>query len=971
MSTSPSCLALLLLTGAKVPFRFTVFCLLLLFVLIGASETTRAQSFSNPTSNVVGSNPNAAVAGDFNGDGKPDLAVANFQNDNVSVLINNGSGAFAAAVNYSTDLHPQTIAAGDFNGDSKLDLAVGNFHGGTGTGNISILLGNGNGTFQAAVNYAALNPDSLNAVDLNGDGKLDLVEANWTNGAVVLLGNGNGTFGAATTYPAGSQPIKLTVADFNNDGKSDLAAANQGQDKINILLGNGNGTFQAPSPFTSAGEHGVAAADLNNDGKQDLMAVGNGLTVYLGNGNGTFQAGVIYVGGDSIPAFGDFNGDGKLDIATGDYFGGTVVVNRGNGDGTFQAPLTFPAKPNPTSLVVADLDVDGKPDLAIASNGTGRENVLLNSPSVNALAATGFVAGAPLTNVLVGSFFDYDTTKTASSFTATIDWGDPTPSTSGTVSANGSGGFNVNGSHTYAKEGAYLLTIHIADTSGNFASDTSTLVVADAPLTATGKTFTAVQGVAYVSTVANFTDADPGGTVADFSATVNYGDGVTLPAMILTDGHGGFDVFGNHAYSNTGTFSVVVTINDVGGSTATANSTANVTGPTLQFELTDYFVTESGGSAQIRVVRMGDATGTASVNYATSDTGSPSTCSATNGKASSRCDFTTAVGTLNFATGETQKTFSVLISQDSFVEGSETVVLTLSNATGAAVLGSPSTATLTINDDATEPSTNPIDVSSNFVRQHYLDFLNREPDTAGLNFWIGEIENCTPKPQCTEIKRINVSAAFFLSIEFQETGYLVERLHKVAYGSANGTSSLGGAHSIAVPFVRLKEFLSDTQAIGQGVVVGQPGWEQALENNKVAFTAQFVQRGQFLTSMSPPAFVDRLFLNAGVTPTTAERNAAIADFGSANDVTDVPARARAVRRVAENPTLTQQEKNSAFVLMQYLGYLRRNPNDVPDSDYTGYDFWLGKLNEFNGNFVNAEMVKAFLVSGEYRQRFGP
>src|SRR5205814_6134187 len=140
-----------------------------------------------------------------------------------------------------------------------------------------------------------------------------------------------------------------------------------------------------------------------------------------------------------------------------------------------------------------------------------------------------------------------------------------------------------------------------------------------------------------------------------------------------------------------------------------------------------------------------------------------------------------------------------------------------------------------------------------------------------------------------------------------------------------------------------------------------------LENNKVAFAAEFVQRSRFTTAyattLTPAQFVDALFANASVTPTATDRNAAIAEFGSAMNTSDVAARGRALRRVAENSTLVTNEFNRAFVLMQFYGYLRRNPNDSPDSDYTGYDFWLTKLNQFNGNFVNAEMVKAFILSG--------
>ena len=262
---------------------------------------------------------------------------------------------------------------------------------------------------------------------------------------------------------------------------------------------------------------------------------------------------------------------------------------------------------------------------------------------------------------------------------------------------------------------------------------------------------------------------------------------------------------------------------------------------------------------------------------------------------------------------------------------------------------------------------NAIDDAQFFVRQHYLDFLNREPDADGLAFWTNEIISCGGDAQCIEAKRINVSATYFLSIEFQQTGYLVYRMYKASYGNLPNAP---------VP-IRLSESTPDTQQIGQGVIVNQTGWEQRLENNKQAFAAEFVQRSRFTsaypTSLSPDQFVDTLFSNAGVITSASDRAAAISEFASAMTTNDAPARARALRRVAENSMLVQQEFNGAFVLMQYFGYLRRNPNDAPEAtlDFQGYSFWLTKLNQFNGNFVQAEMVKAFLVSTEYRQRFGP
>jgi len=157
--------------------------------------------------------------------------------------------------------------------------------------------------------------------------------------------------------------------------------------------------------------------------------------------------------------------------------------------------------------------------------------------------------------------------------------------------------------------------------------------------------------------------------------------------------------------------------------------------------------------------------------------------------------------------------------------------------------------------------------------------------------------------------------------------------------------------------------------------VGQNGWETVLENNKQNFTAQFVQRSRFTTafptSMTPAQFVDRLNTDSGNALSATDRATVIGLFGGATDTNNLTARAQALRQVAENQNLNNAEFNRAFVLMQYFGYLRRNPNEAPDADYTGYDFWLTKLNQFNGNFVAAEMVKAFITSSEYRQRFGP
>jgi len=266
------------------------------------------------------------------------------------------------------------------------------------------------------------------------------------------------------------------------------------------------------------------------------------------------------------------------------------------------------------------------------------------------------------------------------------------------------------------------------------------------------------------------------------------------------------------------------------------NSTA-VT-PTLQFSASTYNVNESAGFLNITITRSGDTSGPSSVAYATS-----------NATAREGRDYIAAQGTLHFAAGETSKTFPVLIIDNAFVDGTRTVNLTLSNATGA-TLGT-TTSLLTINDNDIVLGPNPVDQPRSFVQLHYFDFLGRYPDQSGWDFWTNNITGCTPQPSCTEVQRINTSAAYFLSIEFQQTGYLVYKSYKASFGN------LTNIPNAPVPIKR-EEFLPDTQEIGNGVIVNQGNWQQQLETNKQAFTLEFVQRSRFVTAfpttMTPAQF---------------------------------------------------------------------------------------------------------------------
>jgi uncharacterized protein (TIGR03118 family) len=484
----------------------------------------------------------------------------------------------------------------------------------------------------------------------------------------------------------------------------------------------------------------------------------------------------------------------------------------------------------------------------------------------------------------------------------------------------------------------------------------------------------------------------------------------------------------------------------------------------LQFSNSQYFTNEGAGHFDVTVTRAGDLSGTATVNYATVDS-----------SLSQKSNFEIALGKLTFNPGEASKTFRVLIVDNNLAGGGSSLPLNLvlSNPTGAALVN-PDTAELSIMDNDFDTNRDPININDDaqpFVRQHYFDFLNREPDAAGLSFWTNQITSCGTDQQCIERRRVNVSAAFFLSIEFQKTGmlaYLTERC-------ASGT------------LPRYGSFMRDVQALQKDYIFGAPGAGAQLEANTRAFFDEFITRPEFVAkygSLTNEQYVDALLLSGGISSSTGRlfisrldgsqvvpsvsttaSGVAIArislasldtiDFslsfknlsssqtaahlhGPALAGSNAPAivtlpngqfrdftvtlssqpsqdmrngrfyldvhtqnnpdgeiraqfsglrlqrdvlvnalnaglitRAEALRLIVEDGDFRRDQFNRAFVLMEYFGYLRRNPDDSPDNNLSGYNFWLAKLDQFNGNFEQADMVKAFIKSTEYRRRFGP
>ena len=439
------------------------------------------------------------------------------------------------------------------------------------------------------------------------------------------------------------------------------------------------------------------------------------------------------------------------------------------------------------------------------------------------------------------------------------------------------------------------------------------------------------------------TQATRGGSSDAFVTRVNAsGSSITFSTYLggsaADQGNGiALDQNGNAYIIGTTSSSNFPTINPFQGTRAGSSDVFVTklgfpTDPHIRFTAAQYISVESGARVQVEVIRTGATSAQASVDYATSDTAGLTNCNVVNGIASARCDYATVVGRLSFAAGESTKTISIAIVDDAYAEGSENFTITLTNAIGVP-LGIPTTATVTINDNETVNGANPIDQTPFFVRQQYVDFLGREPDPAGAAAWEAVINNCPAGD--TTCDRIHVSSAFFRSAEFQGRGYFIYRFYPVAFGRKPDFVEF-------IPdLAKVSGFLSDAE----------------LEAAKVAFIAEFMSRPAFVTKfngLNDTQYVDTLLATAQVT--SPHRDFWIAALGNGTRT-----RATVLRDITESLEVYNKYYNQAFVVMQYFGYLRRDP----DALYLDWIQVLDTTGDFRG------MVNGFMNSAEYRFRFGP
>jgi hypothetical protein len=922
----------------------------------GAATPTFAAKQDFPT----GTNPYFVAVGDLNGDGKLDLVTANLGADTVSVLLNTtapgaATPSFAAKQDFSTGSQPQSVAVGDLNGDGKLDLAVAN----DGANTVSVLLNTtapGAATFTFAANQdfaAGAAPTSVAVGDLNGDGKLDLVIANFSANSVSVLfntttpGAATPTFAAHQDFAIGSGPFSVTVGDLNGDGKLDLVTANFNSNTVSVLLnttaqGNPTATFTAKQDFgTGTVPISVAMGDLNGDGKLDLVIANfnsNTVSVLLntttpGAATPTFAAKQDFAtgAGPFSVAMGDLNGDGKLDLVIANEGANTVSVllnttAPGAATPSFAAKQDFATGAIPESVAVGDLNGDGKLDLAVANASDNTVSVLLNTTAPGAAtpsfaAKQDFATGSAPESVAVGDLNGDGKRDLVIANTA-----DDTVSVLLNTTAPGATTPSFAAKQDFAT-GSEPISVAMGDLNGdgkrdlvtaNFNSNTVSVLLNTTTPGAATPTFAAKQDFATGSEPRSVTVGDLNGdgkldlAVANFNANT-----VSVLLNTTTPGAATFTFAAKQDFG-TGASPESVAVGDLNGDgkrdLVIANGSANTVSVLLNGTLSP---TAANGSVSGTIT---DSNGAPLAGVTVNLSGAESREAITDNSGNYSLDnletngfYTVTPARANYSFSPADRSFSLL--------------------------GVNAEASFTASANADH--VNAIDTTEFFVRQQYLDFLGREPDESGFAYWSDQINRCDGDAACLSAQRIEVSAAFFASAEFQQSGSFIYRMYQAGLGrqlsyaefSAGRTQVLGGT---------------------------------SLEASHAAFADAFVQVPEFVqkfqANVTAESFVDALLAQVNQSSQvdlSSQRSQMIATYQTGGSMND--SRALVLQMVTADGSFQQAEYNPSFVLMEYFGYLRR------DADAGGYDFWLGVLNRNGSNYRG--MVCSFITSTEYQRRF--
>jgi hypothetical protein len=861
-----------------------------------------------------------------------------------------------------------TLLGGN-SGNNTIGGTAGITPGGPCTGACNLIAGNGFNGISVSVT-SSNNLIQGNYIGTNVSGTQAIANAMY---GIDIRSVGNqigGTTPAGRNVISGNENAGLHLTNNNNVVQGNLIGTNvSGTNRIS----NGGPGIEIAGSNNQIGGTVAGARNLVSGNTSSGIVISGGNNLVQGNYIGTDITGTVDLGNGSSPF-----GDGINISGPNNTIGGTVAGARNIISGNSATGVYLNSNANLVQGNYIGTDVTGAHALGNSEDGVG-----IPSGSGNQIGGT--TSGAR--NVISGNF----TTgiQIANTATQTLVQGNYIGTDATGTMAIGNGWSGVLVLHpasnntiggTSGGAGNRIAFNGIGGVFVNGGSDINRNAIR-------GNSIFANVGLGIDLTPSGITPNDPGdfdtgaNNLQNFpvlTSAVSVGGNVTIQGTLNSTPNESFQIelFGNSAcdasnngegqmflgpatvgqtdFNGNGSFSLVLpsaslsgsfisaTATDSNGNTSEFSQCIQVTGtptptptPTpnaIQFTSATFNISEGGGSAAIGISRSGDTSASATVNYRSSDPAGLTNCNVVNGTASSRCDYATAVGQLRFDPGQTLKSISIPIIDDSYAEGGESFTITLSNVTGA-TLGSPNTATVTIADNETVNGLNPIDGTAFFVREQYIDFLNREPDPAGYAAWQQVINSC---PQGdTTCDRIHVSSAFFRSPEFQDRGYFVYRFYPVSFGRKPDYVEF-------VPdLAKVSGFLSDAE----------------LEAAKVAFIAEFMSRPAFMTKfngLNDTQYVDTLLSTAQVT--SPNRDFWIAALGNGTRT-----RATVLRDISESPEVYNKYYNQAFVVMQYFGYLRRDP----DSLYLNWIMVLDTTGDFRG------MVNGFMNSLEYRFRFGP